>query len=442
MKPEYRDITLRVTGVTEANRHEKFARSVDQLSKALRVPMTIKPRSNDKGLEKFPFRAYEDLAEKWTRYMGVVLDRLYLGVSKHFGLPRVTTFSKAIDPEDDSPLTFRGTIVFSPETGQPITRKEWKGIVQTIERFLNRAMSDVERQVVLDSVALGKVLDRMVKYNTYEAVQQMRLDDIRYRTHSFDWLSDSTQRVRDTFGLTDSEAARIEVAQDALGERITGIKGNTRAAIRNTFLDGIKNREPKVKVAQRLFDRFGGINRDWQRVVETEVNDNMNTAMLYEELAGAEDGKPVYLRRIEIMDSHTCAFCAKASKRDVIAKLVPEPLPDDAIEDPHASIAVWPGKTNSGRDRSEWWWPSGPVHPWCRGSWERWIPPTPQTDEIDDLIAGGLNALNADGDAWGQALAQAEREFQDKGVKRPHDGTPGYLDRINELYEQIKRGGA
>jgi hypothetical protein len=35
---------------------------------------------------------------------------------------------------------------------------------------------------------------------------------------------------------------------------------------------------------------------------------------------------------------------------------------------------------------------------------------------------------------WADAVDKAKAEFAEKGIKNPTDATPGYIERINELY--------
>jgi hypothetical protein len=38
------------------------------------------------------------------------------------------------------------------------------------------------------------------------------------------------------------------------------------------------------------------------------------------------------------------------------------------------------------------------------------------------------------GQLWDKAVIKAREEFKAKGINSPNDQTPGYVDRINELY--------
>jgi hypothetical protein len=40
------------------------------------------------------------------------------------------------------------------------------------------------------------------------------------------------------------------------------------------------------------------------------------------------------------------------------------------------------------------------------------------------------------GRQWDAAVDQALKEYQEKGTKNPNDQTPGYVERINELYRE------
>jgi hypothetical protein len=44
-------------------------------------------------------------------------------------------------------------------------------------------------------------------------------------------------------------------------------------------------------------------------------------------------------------------------------------------------------------------------------------------------------------DAWDKAVKQAKQEWVEKGIQNPNDQTPGYVDRINEIYESRLKGG-
>jgi hypothetical protein len=40
---------------------------------------------------------------------------------------------------------------------------------------------------------------------------------------------------------------------------------------------------------------------------------------------------------------------------------------------------------------------------------------------------------------WDAAVKEAREEYRSKGTENPNDQTPGYVDRINELYREKLR---
>lgn len=386
---------LLVTDVTEENRKAKYTSAIEGLAKAMELPITIKPRMEEGG-EGFPYRAQEELVSQWTLYLGRVLDTVYRGLCRHLELPLVTTFSKAIDDEL-VPLTIRGKMMFNPETGRPITRGEWRTVIDAIEKYLNRHLKGTEKQIVLDSSALGRILSRMLKHNTYEAVRDLPLHELKYRRYTYDYVTSSAKRLRETAKLSEIELHELQLAEDVLGTHVVEISQKTVRGIKDTFIRGVRQKRPKGRIAQDLFDTFGGINKDWQRIVEYETNDTMNNAFLREELnTRGSPGEAVYMRRLEIIDRVTCPFCRRIN--GMIVRVVDEPLESEEIKDPFAKVAIWPGKSNIGRRQSDWWVAAGSQHPYCRGSWEREFP-------------GEEGSLEAEAERMAQRQRQGEREW-------------------------------
>lgn len=102
----------------------------------------------------------------------------------------------------------KGKVLYSPETGDPIKKVDW-------EKFLNRNSKDAEKKIILESTSLSKILDRMLKYNSFEAVKKLQLEKINYHGKSFNWISSSVKNMQNSFGqsFSRSERARIEILQ-------------------------------------------------------------------------------------------------------------------------------------------------------------------------------------------------------------------------------------
>jgi hypothetical protein len=355
-----KDIQLTVTNITEENRKEKYIAASQALAKAMKLPITLHRRIDETHAEGFPYQAYMELVRKWNLFYAALLDSIYMTTCAAFDLPVISTFSKAVD--DVEPLIYKGQILYSPETGKPISRRQWRQFVLAIERFLNWELPKAEKGIVLESSALGRILERMLKYNTWEAIEKMRLDEIKYKRHSFDWLSDKWNMER-TFGMDNFQAARLQVANDTAAQYIRSMAEKSKSAVSQALLNGIKERKPKTKIAQELFDTMGSLNRDWERIVETEMGDNINTAFLLAQKSEADPGEKVYFQRYEIKDTAICKHCDKI--RGLIALWSDVALDDEKINDPYAKVAIWEGKTRVGRKASDDWVAAGTQHPWC-----------------------------------------------------------------------------
>jgi hypothetical protein len=299
------------------------------------------------------------------------------------GLPMVTTFSKAVD---DTPLKYRNKVVFNPETGKPISRKEFDQIIRAIEKFLNRRLDTAGRRIVLDSVALGRILGRKLQDMPSSEVRKLGLGQVTHKKKSVDWIADNMAWLDDMHGkLKPEEKERmqahyegmerfVDLAEQTMANRISKMEEAVKYDIRDSIIHGVMERQSRREVAQDLFNRFGALNRDWNRIAETEIVETSNNAFLKEVAATAATGEKVYFRRVEMRDAFVCKYCEKI--RGKVALWSEVPLADDAIEsDPYAEAAIWEGKTTAGRRASNYWMPAGTVHPYCRGSWERWIPP-------------------------------------------------------------------
>ena len=386
-----REVRLTVKDINDSNRRLRFTQAVDNLAKAMKVPLTVKPRDKERG-EKFAFFAQADLAEKWNLMFADVMDEVYLSLCTGLELPRVTTFSKAIgisDPEQAPPVSraiiFRNRVVFNPETGLPIYREDFEKIIRAIERLLNRRLEKVDQKIVLNAVALGRVMARKLMKMSSAEIRKLRLKDLTHEGRNFDWISDSLAHQEKIMGpLYPEERDRmkahykkigsmVEVAEQSMGDHITQMVQDTKHAVRRSIIDGVKARSSKTEIAQDLFNRFGSLNRDWQRIAETETVEAFNTAFLRESALKVRPGDKVYFKRVEMKDEFVCNYCQKIDGEIVL--WVDTPLKDDKITDPIAKHAVWDGKSNVNRKAKDYWIPAGVSHPFCRGSWMPYFQP-------------------------------------------------------------------
>ena len=445
-----RPVEIQITDITEGNRKAKFEQLVKSLSsgtpeyipadntprlgtiniklkdysserieKALRtMAMSLSvPLKAAKG-EIFFYQAQEGLTDKWCMFFSELVRNTYDYVTDYLDLPKKTVMSKS------DILTHKGRILYNPSTGEPIKQSDWNKFVGNLEKFLNRNIKGVEKKIILESKSLSKILDRMLKYNTLEAVKKLRLEGLQYHGKSFDWISENVKNMQNVFGesLTRQEQARIEVMTQSAAQEITNITDKMRGNIKQILIDGVKGKRSKGQVSQALFDKMVGDNRDFQRVADTEIQNAFNNSFVQEEVYNTEEGKKTYFKRIEVIDGNTCPKCKAINGK--IAVWSDKPLNDEKSKDKNADYVIWEGK-----DGFEWDCPISVKHPYCRGTWQRYDIGLDNIN-IDALVAE--QSKNAK--KWNNAVKAAKEEYKEKGIENPDDSTKGFTERIKELY--------
>jgi len=423
---------LKITNINSNNAEEKFLTAVEKLSKAIGLPVTIRRRESEGKEEGFRFKVQEEFILEWVLFFGKLIDSVYRAICGYLDLPVVTTFSKSI--EDAEPLKIQGRVIFSPETGRPITKQEFDKMVKTIERYLLKYLSGKERKLVIDSVLIGKALSRLLATSIEESVRKASLKEIRYRGYSFDQFPKRWKDYESLFNPSQYELTQLKIVEDYIGEKITGIKESMLQKVKDVYFNGVRQKWSKQRIAQELFDKCGEMNRDIRRIVEYESLYLQSQAFLWEERANSTEDEKLYFIREEVLDGVTCSFCRKI--KGTIALYVDHPLEDEHIDDPIAKVAIWDGKTNIGRDMDDWWVPMGPAHPHCRGGWSRYYPDVKgvvkEKDDRKSLeeIASEMNKkAKRKQELWSDAV----NEVKELG-KTEQD--PGFAEKVKELYDE------
>lgn len=405
-----KSILFEFTDLNERNKKQKLEKAIRVLSKQLGVPVELEHKEH-KG-EAFAFKAQEELTYKWADYLNNATKEVYGFVCAYFDLPVQNILQKA------DVLRHKGQILYSPETGKPIKKSDWDNFVKALEKMLNRKYGETGKKIVLDSQSLGRLLDRMLKYNKLPEVKDVKLSDIRYSGKSFSYIAESARNAEKVFGAIDN--ARLELLEQSAAERITGVTEQMKHDIKQVLIDGVKSRRGKQQISQDLFNKLTGTNRDFHKIADTEIQNNINTAFLEQEVESTPKGEKVYFKRMEIVDGATCPFCKKMN--DTIAVWSDTPLSNDKVNgDPYATVALWQGKEWNGQKD---YVANGVFHPYCRGIWIRW-------NSLINAFSAMAHKRNVQ---YNAAVDKAREEWKAKGVGNPNDKTPGYIERINELY--------
>jgi hypothetical protein len=406
---------LLITDITLKNYRSKFAKAIRKATSYLKVPVFVKTIEHSR--EPYFYDIQQELSDRWTNSYSQMLKNIYKVVISALGLPsvEVETMKKAID----NVLKWKGKIIYSPETGEPLSNNDFDDLMEAIEKYLNRNRGFWD-QKFLETVTIEKLLKRMAKYQTSEAMKKLRLDNLRYKNKTFDWISDNIKNLNSVLGdpMSGWEMARYQIAQQNVANLVTRSNDQIKFEIKDTILKGIINKRSKGQVAQDLFNRMGGLNRDWKRIADTEIVNTSNLAGIMHEVKNSPEGEKIYFKRYELPGC--CDKCAKVN--GTIALWSDTPLDDDKIKDPYAKVALWEGKE---QEKGKTVLVTGTLHPQCRGGWIRW-----GGKQIDAMTA----ELQGKADKWDSAVKQAKDEYKEKGIENPNDSTAGYVDRINELY--------
>ena len=408
-----KSIRFDFTDITESNKKEKLEKAVKVLSEQLGVPIAVEHKHDEKKGEPFNFKAAEDLTVHWYDYFEYATNSVYTFVADYLGLPIQNVVQKA-----DDPLIHKGRIIFNPDSGEPIKKSDWEKFVKALERVVNGRFAGTGKRIILDSQALGRILDRMLKYSKVQEVADAPLAGIKYAGKTFDWIKDDVSNLKKTFA--DIRERRIDLLEHSAAERVTGATEQMKHDIRQIIVDGVKARKGKQQISQDLFDKLSAANRNFRKIADSEIQNNINNAFLQSETENLPANERAYFQRVEIIDDKTCPFCKK--NNGVIAVWSNTPLANDKVKnDPYATVAIWEGKDWNGKKDTIC---AGIFHSWCRGIWVRW-------NSSMNAYSAMLQKKTA---KWNAAVEKAREEFKAKGIENPSDKTAGYTERINELY--------
>ena len=325
----------------------------------------------EKEVERPAYKMLEDVQDGLCRHFTMTLNVIYKTLCRYLGLPEVSeTMLKARDNEEE-PLILNGRVIFSPETGEPLKNRDWQRLINAIEKYIGRKMSDQDQRLVMQNAAVAKIISHLLKNNTREAIEKLRLESVDKKV-GFYRATESWKRLKEAFpDLSAADIDRLELARDNVGNYISSVGADVVKKIKEVYYQAVTGKKDKGAISQELFDWFGDLNRNYERIVKTESNNITNRELIREGLRGAADGEPVYFKRYE-GSANICPFCRDAN--GVIARWSDKPMEDERCDDGIASVWIWDGKTNYGRNRAQWWYSAESFHPNCQGIWERYYP--------------------------------------------------------------------
>ena len=306
--------------------------------------------------EDSPWKAVNQLSDRYEKYaheaVHIVLDNVMKALGK---------MSKA---HDDAPLIFKGKIQYNPKNGQPIKAKDWKKLEDAIIKYLGIEKDILQTKIIEDSYFLGTLLNRMENENAKRNTNLNQFD-----LDNPDWK---------VYGYTDYDNDLIEASKQGAGIYLQNVTDKARSKMQSILIEGTKAKKTKSRVFQDLWNSETDLNRDWDRVLRTEIAYATNNGLLISELRSAIDDEPIFMKGISMPGA--CPYCLRLINDKIVVLVEEAPASGDKVKIDRVEYPViWPGKSNYGRKTQDYL-ATAPAHPYCRCSFTRWY------IELEDLL--------------------------------------------------------
>lgn len=359
LRPDEKKILLEINEVWDKT-GAKFEAGVEALTKALGYD------SERQQKEISPFRAVRELEDLSKDAVERELLQLYREISrKWLGLEK----AKGSDP-----FVLNGRIFLDPKSGKPLTNKQWGIIKRDILKAFDYIYAQEEERIALHAICLGRVLKGMpldqALHTSYKKLKPA-VDDAMTKLTGPEW-----QRQL-TFARQDAASMVQEVTQRQYKQ------------LHDTIQTAVKNRQNPRELQRELYDKFGSWNRDWRRIAETEINNSQNNGQLVTELDRKGEEEQVFM--IGVSNVNACPWCEQHVNNQIVALLsnAPSGGGDKVTINGEEYTAIWPGKSNYGRRRADWWVSAGTQHPHCRCTWSKYVPGFEKYEKMfQDALAG------------------------------------------------------
>ncbi len=301
-------------------------------------------------VEVSPYKAINQLTDKWEKYVHEVTRLLIGSICKSLGIREL---KKA---HEDAPLVFKGRIQYNPKTGKPIKEAAWRKLEESIIKYLGIEKNLIQRKMINDSFWLGTLINRL-------ADEQKRIGTplSRFDIDNPDFIG---------YNYKDYGLDRIIVEKRLAGIYIQNITERARAKVQTIIVNGTREKKPKYRLFQDLWDQEEDINRDWDRVVRTEVAAGTNNGLMISMLRTSEEDH-IFVKGISSPDA--CPYCIRllADKIFVLLEEGPADGGDKVKIDGNEYTAIWSGKSNYGRKPVNYW-ACFPLHPYGRCTFTEW----------------------------------------------------------------------
>jgi hypothetical protein len=315
------------------NPEEKFDKAVESLAKSLGIKR-FREESEHEHNEKTPYQSLRQLIDETFDDVQKRMYRFYQEITDQWTKRPI---NKA---KDGRILKLNGKIYLNPKSGKPLTIKEWNIIKQDIKSLTDWIFGEYDEALVKRAVALGRILQ---KFETVDERIEADIEDLDIDSIINSITRDDIYKNVIDYGLVHT------------GELIVDMKNSIRKKVVQVILDAYNNKTTNKELTSKLFDEFAELNRDWRLIVETETSRNFNTGYGLSLLEDKPDNEK-YVFVEGISGANACNFCRTMvdGQTFVILDSAPKGGGDEIEIEGDIYTAIWPGKTNEGRSRSEW----------------------------------------------------------------------------------------
>jgi hypothetical protein len=333
-KPEEKTVLLELKNI-HSNTAAKFEAGMGVLVKALGYD------SERQQKEISPFKSVRDL-ERLSK------SRVERGLLQLYNAICTTWINLEKAKKGTDAFVLDNRIFLNPKSGKPLTNTEWGIIKKDILKTFKHFYAKEEKQIVRYAMALGKVLKGLPLNHALKFghnTLKNRIIDAAAKLDSPYWHN------------------AITFATQNAGAMIVDLSQRQYKKIHDVIQNSIVLRKTPEELSMVLFDEFGDWNRDWRRIAETEIGNSQNNGQLLTELERREPDEVIFMQGVS--SAEACPWCLNKVDGQVVVLL---DMPPDGGGDTlkikgETYTAIWPGKSNYGRSRQNWWVAAGTQHP-------------------------------------------------------------------------------
>lgn len=349
----------------------------ETLIESISLSVGVDPKSMKKSYEidMNLLKAFKrlDYEKQWMlKNLFAKVAKTFENLKKHF-MKFTINKNKPLEP-----FKLFGKTIYDPKKKEYLTNQDTKEISDGIVKFLGNYITSPKDEMVVRSMIFGKLIEKMKREGkTDKQIQKMSYEDIEKQNGKK--FPNSAEEYYKTMSKQERITKKaMERALTSAGRYLSVDNSEIKNKIVNYTTKLISDGLGMKKTNQQMISEFyhkskehnsKGIeewNRDIRRIILTETKDAMESGKLVEEKEYNDlVGKKTYMmfdgsvNPEEGMKEPCNVWLGK------IGLVVEDPQSSDKTNDPKADFLIWPGKSNAGRKKSEWWM-AIPVHPHCK----------------------------------------------------------------------------